>query len=107
LDIELFEFAVIDHPGLEIGRSSGVEVHGIELEEHMLFVLELAQADDIASATGQGKIRGGLSNVYSQCQWRIHESTRQYQIHQHAGERVSRLQSHQLVSRFELGVMSR
>jgi len=42
LDIELFKFAVVDHPGLEIGRSCGVKIQGVELEEHMLFVFELA-----------------------------------------------------------------
>jgi hypothetical protein len=47
-----------------------------------------------------------LANIYSQSQWRPHESTRQHQIHQHAEERVSRIRSHQVVSRVEWGIMS-
>ena len=63
LNVQLFELTVIDHPGLEIRGSRGVEVQTVELEQHMFFALELAQADRCACGAWQGEVGSLFSHV--------------------------------------------
>ena len=45
LDVQALELAVVSLPGRQVRRSRGSEIRPIELDEHELLPLELAQAD--------------------------------------------------------------